>query len=684
MDEGKLKSILENEIDNAIGYLDTETTEARAKALEFYLRQPYGNEVEGRSQIVTGEVAEAIDGALPQLIRVFTQSDDIVRFEPKGPGDEEGAKQATDYCNWVFYKQNPGFNILHNWFKDALLQKNGVVKAYWDVKTDVTKEEYRGLTDDELVLLLADGSREIVAQDTVILDEQTDEMGQPIVMQSHDVIVAKRTQSGSVKIENVPPEEFLISKRGRTIADSPFVAHRKLVPRSDLIAMGFDPEIVDNLPAYDDLTYTEERIARYSPGELPDENESLDTSMQEVEIYEAYLRTDFDGDGIAELRQIFYAGSDILSNIETDYNPFHSLCPIPIPHKFFGESLADRSMDIQLIKSTVVRQMLDNLYLSNNARVGAVEGQVNLDDLLSVTPGGIVRMKRPDAVVPMAVPSVIAQAFPMLQYLDDAQSKRTGISDMQQGLNPDVLQNVTAAAVAASTAAAGGKLEMVARIFAETGVKSLFKGILQLLCKYQDKPTLMRMRGKYIPVDPREWSNQYDLDISVGLGTGSKGEQMTMLQMVLAKQEAILQQFGPSNPLVSVGQYRGTLGRFIEAAGFADSAEFFKEVTPEVEAMLAQPKQPQPDPTTAALIQQSQAQIQIAQQKAQADIQAAQQKAMADIQLQREKAQADIMIQREKSQAQLELKQQELNAEIQLKAAELGADITNNVNIRGV
>lgn len=683
MDEGKLKSILENEIDNAIGYLDTETTEARTQALEYYLRQPYGNEVEGRSQIVTGEVAEAIDGALPQLIRVFTQSDDIVRFEPKGPGDEEGAKQATDYCNWVFYAQNPGFSILHNWFKDALLQKNGVVKAYWDVKEDVTKEEYRGLTDDELMLLMADGSREIVAQDTTVVEEVGPD-GQPIVMQSSDVIVAKRTQHGAVKVENVPPEEFLISKRARNIADSPFVAHRKLVPRSDLIAMGFDPEIVENLPSYNDLSFTNERLARYSRGEQPDEEASLDKSMQEIEIYEAYLRTDYDGDGIAELRQVFYAGSDILSNVETDYNPFHSLCPIPIPHKFFGESLADRSMDIQLIKSTVVRQMLDNLYLSNNARVGAVEGQVNLDDLLSVTPGGIVRMKRPDAVVPMAVPSVIAQAFPMLQYLDDAQSKRTGISDMQQGLNPDVLQNVTAAAVAASTAAAGGKLELIARIFAETGVKSLFQGILQLLCKYQDKPTLMRMRGKYIPVDPREWSNQYDVDISVGLGTGSKAEQMTMLQMVLAKQEAILQQFGPANPLVSVGQYRGTLGRFIEAAGFTDSAEFFKEVTPEIEAQLAQPKQQQPDPTTQALIQQSQAQIQIAQQKAQADIQAAQQKAMAEIQLQREKAQAEIMIQREKSQAQLELKQQELNAEIQLKAAELGADITNNVNIRGV
>jgi hypothetical protein len=684
MDDGKLKSILENEIDNAIGYLDTETTQARTKALEYYLRQPYGNEVEGRSQIVTGEVAEAIDGALPQLVRVFTQSDDIVRFEPKHPGDEEGAKQATDYCNWVFYSQNPGFTILHNWFKDALLQKNGVVKCYWDIKEDVTKEEYRGLTDDEMVMLLSDGKYEIVAQDTTVLDGGVGEDGAPILMQSHDVIVAKRTQSGSVKVENVPPEEFLISKRARSVADSPFVAHRKLLPRSDLIAMGFDPEIVANLPSYNDLSYTDERIARYSRGEQPDEEASLDESMQEVEVYEAYLRTDYDGDGVAELRQIFYAGSDILSNVETDYLPFHSLCPIPIPHKFYGESLADRSMDIQLIKSTVVRQMLDNLYLSNNARVGAVEGQVNLDDLLSVTPGGVVRMKNPQAIVPLSVPSVIAQAFPMLQYLDDAQAKRTGVSDMQQGLNPDVLQNVTAAAVAASTAAAGGKLELIARIFAETGVRTLFQGILQLLCKYQDKPTLMRMRGKYIPIDPRSWSNEYDVDISVGLGTGNKAEQMTMLQMVLAKQEAILQQFGPANPLVTVGQYRNTLGRFIEAAGFTDSAEFFKEVTPEIEQQLAQPKQPQPDPTVQALIQQSQAQIQIAQQKAQADVQAAQQKAMAEIELQREKAAADIQIQREKAAASLQLKQEELAAEIQLKSAQLGADITNNVNIRSV
>lgn len=695
MDEGRLKAILEDEIDNAIGYLDSETTEARAKALEYYLRQPYGNEVEGRSQIVTGEVAEAIDGALPQLIRVFTQSDDIVRFEPKSPGDEDGAKQATEYCNWVFYAQNPGFSILHNWFKDALMQKTGVVKAYWDSKVDVKKERYESLTDDELVLLLSDGSLEVMEQDTEeVQTEQMDEQGNPILLRYHSVTVAKKTTRGGVKIENIPPEEFLISKKAINIAESQFVAHRKLLPRSDLVAMGFDPDIVANLPAFDELSYTGERLARYSQGEQPHQDESMDQSMQEVEVYECYIRTDMDGDGIAEMRQVFYAGSDILSNEEVEYVPFHALCPIPIPHKFFGESLADRAMDLQLIKSTVVRQMLDNLYLSNNSRVGAVEGRVNLDDLLSVTPGGVVRMKDPAAVVPLAVPSVIAQAFPMLEYLDNQQSKRTGVSDAQQGLDPNILQNVTAAAIAASTQAAGGKMELIARIFAETGVKSLFLGILHLVGKYQDKPTIIRLRGKYVPIDPRAWSNQYDLEINVGLGTGNKQEQMAMLQMVLAKQEAILQQYGPANPLVSVGQYRQTLGRFIEAAGFVDSQEFFKEVPPEVDQALQQPQQPQPDPNMQALMQQAQAQIQIAQQKAMADIQAKQEKAAAEIQLAREKAAADLQferekialemqMQREKAALELQLRREELSAEIALKQQKLQADLTNDVRIPG-
>jgi len=710
MAQNELKSILQAEIDDAIGYIETETVDQRKQALQAYLRQPYGNEVEGKSQIVTGEVAEAIDGVLPSLVRIFTGSDNIVIFEPQGPQDEASAKQATDYCNWVFLRDNEGVAILHDWFKDALLQKNGIVKAYWEDKEDITKERYFDLSDDELAMLMSDESMEIVEQDTTEFPIY-DPMGQPVIdptgMQvmgaTHNVVVQKRKKSGKVTIENVPPEEFLISKKARTIADSPFVAHRQMLTRSDLIAMGFNKKQVESLQMDDALAYTPERVVRFSAGEQPYQVQTDDPSMQEIEVFECYVKTDMNGKGIAALTQVFYASNEILQDEsgkemieEVDYVPFHSICPIPIPHKFFGNSLADRTTDLQLIKTTITRQMLDNLYLTNNARVVAVEGQVNLDDLLTSTAGGVIRAKSPNAVQQLVVQNVASQAFPMLQYLDTVQSKRTGVSDASQGLDPSILQNVTAAAVASMQQAGAGKIELMARIFAETGVKSLFQGILHLLCKYQDKPRLVRMRGEFVEFDPRTWANQYDVAINVGLGAGNRQEQMAMLSMVLAKQEQLIAQYGPANPYVSPAQYRSTLGRMVEIAGFKDSGEFYKPITPEQDQMLSNPppQQQQMPPEVQALMAKTQAEIQAAQAKAQADLQMqqaqmqadtqmAQQKAGLEMQLLREKETAKLMLEREKQQAYFALKQQEFEAEAQLKAMKVGAGITSNVEIKG-
>ena len=680
MQEFDLQAILDNEIDNAIGYINTETVEERRQALMAYNREPYGNEIEGRSTIVTGEVAEAIDGALPQLLRVFTQSDDVVRFEPKAPGDEEAAKQATEYCNWVLMNDNPGFEVFQTWFKDALLQKNGVVKVWWNDETDVIKESYKDLTEEELALLLADGQMEIVSQEQNQVGEVPTMAPDPVTgapvqtMQpifSYNVKVKKVNKKGSVKVENVPPEEFLISKKARRIDDAPFVAHRKLTTRSELIAMGFSQKDIDELPAFDDLTFTPERVARFPNGEQPDDP-SLDTSMDEIETFECYIRTDYDGDGIAELRRVFYAGNQILENEEADFIPFCSVCPIPMPHKFFGHSLADRVTDIQKIKTTVTRQMLDNLYLSNNARMAVVDGQVNLDDMLTVTPGGIVRVKNPAAITPLAVPLVANQAFPMLGYMDQVQQKRTGVTETSQGLDPNILQNTTATAIAMMQNAGAAKVELIARIFAETGVKDLFKRILHLVCKYQDKQRIVRMRGKFVAIDPREWNNEYDLTVNVGLGTGNREQQMAMTAAVLQKQEQILGTMGMANPFVSPAQYRNTLGRFIESAGFKDTAEFFREITPEIEQQILAPQQPQPDPATAALMQSAQAQIEIDRAKALNDIEIAKGKAAAQIQLEREKA-----------AAQLQLKTAEFQAEAQLKAAKVGAELTGDIRIPG-
>jgi hypothetical protein len=709
-----LKAILQAEIDNSIGFIESETVEQRKQALQAYLRQPYGNEVEGKSSIVTGEVAEAIDGAMPPLMRIFTGSDQIVLANPTGPGDEAGAKQATDYLNYIFLEDNQGVILMHDWFKDALMQKNGIVKAYWEDKEDVTKETYQGLSDDELALMMQDKDLEIVEQDTQefpILDPMgmpvINEDGTPATYGVHDVKVSKKEKSGRVTIKNVPPEEFLISKKGVKIESSPFVAHRQMITRSDLIAMGFDEDQVNSLPSGDALAYTPERVARFSRGEQPDDTQSDDRAMQEIEVFECYIRTDEDGDGIAELRQVFYAGNEILSDEETDYIPFYSVCPIPIPHKFFGNSLADRTVDLQLIKTTVTRQMLDNLYLTNNARVVAIEGQVNLDDLLTSTAGGVIRAKSQGAVTQLNVQNVAQQSFPMLEYLDRVQSKRTGVTDASQGLDASILQNVTAAAVASMQQAGAGKIEMIARIFADTGVRDLFYGILHLVTKYQQKERIIRLRGQFVAIDPRSWANKYDLTVNVGLGNGNRDQQMAMLQMVLAKQEQMLAQFGPANPLVSMGQYRASLGRMVEAAGFKDSAEFFKPITPEIDQQLSNPPQqpPQMPPEVQALMAKTQADIQAQQAKFQADMQMQQAKMQADLEFERQKAALELQLQREKAQAELEImrqkeasklqlerekmnmhfamKEQEFQAEAQLKAMKVGAGITSNIEIPG-
>ena len=659
MDENKLKSIIESEIDNALGFIETDTTDERQKALEYYLREPYGNEIEGKSQIVTGEVAEVVDGALPQLIRVFTSSDNVVEFQPVNDGDEPFAKQATEYCNWVFYKENDGFLILHNWFKDALLQKTGVVKAYWDDKKDVTKEKYENLSDDELLMLMQDEELEVLSQETLedsveVIDPMTgmpavDPMtGMPMMQtnRTHSVKVKKTVKKGSVVVENIPPEEFLISKRAKTIEDSPFVAHRRQMTRSELIAMGFDKKIVEGLAAGDTLEFSPERIARYTRGEEPNSMGSQDESMEIIEVYECYIKTDYNNDGIAELRRVVYASQEILEDMDCDYVPFHSICPIPIPHKFYGQSLADRALDLQLIKSTVVRQMLDNLYLTNNYRVGAVEGQVNLDDLLTSTAGGVVRIKNPNAIVPMTVQSNVAQSFPMLEYLDGIQARRTGVSDSQNGIDPNILQNVTAAAVSAMSQASAGKLELIARIFAETGVKSLFKGILQLLCKYQDKERVIRLNGRFIPFNPREWNDQYNVSINVGLGTGTRQEQLATMQMILSKQEEIIQGYGLSNPLVSIKQYRDTLAKFINMAGFKDATAFMNEITPEQNAQLSQPTPQKLD----ANVEATQILAQVEREKA--DLRSRTE--MAKLELEREQMQI------ENARKQLELQMQEM------------------------
>ena len=607
----ELRSIINSEINNSIGFMGSNLTSQRKKSIEYYMGEKLGTEIDGRSQVVSTDVADTVETILPNLLRIFTASDQVVRCEPTKSEDVPIADQATNYINYIFNKDNNGFSILYTWFKDALLEKNGIVKVFWDESKSVEQETYENLDDQEYALLIDDENVEVVEEETFedtkakeqleqmkqLAEAQGQEVGDIPTPMLHNCIIKRTSKGGKVKIENVPPEEFLIQKTAKSIEDANFVAHRVLKTRSDLIEMGFDKEIVENLPTSNNIILNDERLTRYSDiDESPFEN-APDNSTAEVEIYECYMKVDMDGDGVAELRKVTVAGAGgytILENMACDNIPFCSLTPIPMPHRFYGRSVAELVEDVQLIKSTVMRQLLDNMYLTNNNRVAIMDGMVNLDDLLTSRPGGVVRTKQPpqQVMMPMQSQAISQQAFPLLEYLDTIRETRTGITRYNQGLDADSL-NKTATGVNAIMTQSQMRMELIARVFSETGIKDLFRRIFELTCKYQDKERIVELNNQFIPVKPTEWRNKFNVSISVGLGSGSKEQQIMMLNNILERQlQAFNLQGGQEYPMVSLKNIYNSLAKIIENAGLKNVENYF--VNPDQGKQMVQPKPPPP------------------------------------------------------------------------------------------
>ena len=661
MDDLRFRGVLQHEIQSAVNYYDSEFSQERSDILSYYLGDPFGNEVENRSQVVATEVSDTIEYIMPSLMKMFASSPEFARFLPRGEEDVQAASQATDLVNFAINQDNAGFRVLHNWFKDALLFKQGAVKFYWHETDTTVNETYEDLTEDELTLLVNDPAIEIVSQDMTEIG-MVDPSGAEMPMERKFSVEVKRlTKSGAVKIDNVPPEELIFSRRATSLEDCSFIAHRTLVRAGDLIEQGYDPDIVLRYAGYDDLDDEAERQARFEEIESGDKFESADPTMREVLVTEAYIRADYDGDNIPELRRVVALGDgvEVLENEPFDHIPFALLSPILMPHRMVGRSVAEMVMDLQMIKSTVMRQMLDNLYLTNNSRVGAVEGQVNLDDLLSSRPGGIVRMRAPGMVQALNVPQIGQSAFAMLEYVDQVRDQRTGFSKASMGLDPNALQSTTASAVNATIQGAQLKIEMIARVFAETGCRDLAKGVLHLLQKHQDSERIIRIRGEFVAIDPREFANGFDLSIEVGLGNGREDEKMSMLVQIAGKQEQIMAQLGANNPVVKPSQYVNTLKRIAEMAGFKDTEQFFASGE-EIDAALAQQAQAQAQDASAGIEQA---------------------KLEAEIALKREKMQAELALEREKMQAELELRRFELEAELNLRQQKLafGGNVSDNL-----
>ena len=609
--EFELRNIIGQEINNAMGYMGGNLSSQRKKSLEYYMGEPLGTEIDGRSQVVSTDVADTVETILPNLLKIFTSSDQTVKCEPVKAEDVALAEQATNYINYIFNKDNNGFSILYNWFKDALIEKNGIVKVYWDESEKVEQETYENLNDQEYKILLDNDDVEVVQEESFV-DEKAKQQLEEIkalaeaqgqVMEDiptpklHNCIIKRTSSSGKVKIENIPPEEFLIQRSAKSIEDADFVAHRVLKTRSELIQMGFDRDIIENLPTQNNITFNDERLARFSDIDESPLNDAPDESTQDIEIYECYVKCDMDGDGIAELRKVIVAGSEastILENMPCDFIPFCSLTPVPMPHRFYGRSVSELVEDVQLVKSTVMRQLLDNMYLTNNNRVAIMDGMVNLDDLLTSRPGGVVRTKQPPSQVmlPMQNQTISQQAFPLLEYLDTVRETRTGVTRYSQGLDADAL-NKTATGVNTLMSQSQMRMELIARVFAETGIKDLFRRIFELTVKYQNKERVVELNNKFVSVSPTEWKNRYNISITVGLGAGSKDQQIVMLNNILQKQlQAFQLQGNKEYPMVTLKNIYNSLAKIIEEAGLKNVENYF--VNPDEGKELVQPSPPPP------------------------------------------------------------------------------------------
>tara|TARA_R110000868_G_scaffold411276_1_gene702635 strand:+ start:816 stop:3293 length:2478 start_codon:yes stop_codon:yes gene_type:complete len=702
MDERQLAAIIEQEIATSIGSQTGDLSSERELELSYYNSAPFGNEKEGESQVVSSDVFDTVEGMLPSLLRIFSASDDVVMFEAEGPEDEEKAKQRTDVCNYIFYRQNNGFLVLYEWFKDALINKNGVVKYWWDENITTVKESYEGLSEGQYLKLKQDKDVEILAMtaryeypdEDEIAQRQTglenamkmaDQRGQgmppgaidqlkaqiqqqaaampdPMV---YDIEIRIKKDKSKVCIEVVPPEEFFITSRQRCISiqDTEFCCHKRQMTVSDLMAMGCPEEILSKVGSTGERDFSVEALQR---DRFTDElrnttaSEMSDPSRRQVWVSDCYIKIDFDEDGISERRHIIMVDREIWINEECDHIGFAALTPIIMPHRWLGKSAAELVMADQFTKSTIWRQMLNNLYLTNNPTKTVLStpsgvAQANLDDLMTSRPGGIRREYVPNAIRNDEVPFVAGASFPMLEYIDSQKEVRTGQTRYSQGTDADSL-NKTARGIQMIQQAGQQRGDLIARIFAETGVKDLMRGIAYMISKYSTKSMTLKLRNKWVEVDPREWEEQFNMTVNVGLGTGNKDIQLAHLERMGVRQAELLQ-MGKGYMVTDENIYNLDSKR-AEAMGFKHP-----------ELFISDPKtiqKPQLPPPPEIVKIQTDAQID------QAKIQSNEKQRMLDAQIQKSLAELN-------SQTQMQIAKMNNDAKVQIEQMNIQAKAQSDI-----
>ena len=574
----EVKSAVSREILDSHGAISagSQIAEERRNALKMFFGQPFGDEVEGRSQVVLTEVADTIHWMMPSLMRMFASGEDVFEFQAVGPEDEKAAQQATEFINHVFWNEMDGFQLLYDWFFTALLEKNGFVVVEWEERAEPKRESFKGLSMAQVVSLQEDPR----GFEFIEFEERDAIMPGMGSMKVYDVTVQQTESVGRMVARGIPPEEFIIARREMKCDDDvSFVGERRKMRVSDLVAMGFDPMEVAEWPSDESPEFSQGRTIRLSEEEtFPiQSSDRPDQASREIWVNNIYMTLDEDGDGYAELRHIMCIGDtamELIFDEYADFPPFASLTASPVPHKFFGQSVVDLVGDLQRIRSTLMRQMLDNLYLQNNQRTMVVRGEVEINDLLTSRPGGIVRVDSPESMMPIITPGLSPIAMSMMEYLDGVRETRVGVSKWSQGLDGGSL-NGTATGVNAMMAASQQRIELIGRVFAKTGLSRLGKILLRTFKRNDNKARTVKMRGEWVDVDPSSWPSDMDCRVKTGLGIGSASEMIgyLMATIQLQKEAATM----GATFLVTPQDLFRAVSELNKAMGFSRAQTFFTD-----------------------------------------------------------------------------------------------------------
>jgi hypothetical protein len=591
--EDEVRGIVENRVHHALGAIDSELTSDREKALDFYYGRPLGNEIDGRAQVVTKDLMDVIEWRMPSLMRIFATMN-AVQFDPVGPEDTNEAKQETGYVRHVIWKKNPGFMTIYNWLKDGLMQKVGYVKYWWEEEEKLVYDEYSALTEDQLVHTLqqleAEGEVEVVGS-------EVDDQG------LHSIKLRIKKKRGLAKIECVPPEEVVVSASCRgNVKDADFVGHlRTNVKRSDLIEMGFDRKRVEALTDYSiNPQYRLGSVARDTVNETRgDLQGGKDWSSEEITLLECFTYIDEDDDGIAELRQLLLSGNDTLEDNEASEIQWESWTPFPVPHRHVGLSEYDRMEDLQRINTALTRGVLDNVYFTMNPRLIYDKGTVDTSMLQINRPGGHVANDGPPtmSIMPIPVQPMAGQILPVIDHFEQQQEKRTGVGRASQGLDADVLSQSTKGAYIAAQSSSNQMTEAIARIFAETGMSSLYSSVHRLLMRHQDYPTRFQLGANWVEVNPTEWQERANLTVSVGLGNSSKDEIRANLGAMANAQAAAR---GADPALIQSHNIFSLFKRMQSELGLENEDFITDPSSDEYKKASQQASQPAPDPYVTA------------------------------------------------------------------------------------